>query len=575
MPHDLDIFGPGVPLKWLPDETLFSLCSRFHRLSGNRLAATTCKMLFGHRTQGSAHDLPSRIGHFATVTGSVLGNADTIIRERTVLPFYLHFTSAERADAAVAAMGGESIGSLKFQLGLLTSRFRANHPLKACQGCMQEDARAHATSYWHFEHQLPGAWVCLKHLCPLTTADIKATGVGRFQWFLPRAEQFRPPRESVVHPSLVLLTRNAVGLARLSQETIFDAYTIHATYRQALRARGLMRGARQRQLELSEIGIQYAAHLSGLRLIEELAALPSDERSAAAEIGRLVGTPRSGIHPIRHLALITWLFSDFDVFVARYMEAAQQCESPGPAVAASADTNSAETRRDLRQAFKVLLESGHSVSSAARKMGIDPATGMAWAAGDGISVIKRPSIIRDEVRVRMIKALKAGRSKQAVANLGGVSVVSVSRLLRTEVGLRECWRSARFRRHQRSAQRRWLRATASNPISGVKAARMIEPAAYAWLYRNDKAWLDEQVAKMTQAVGHSGLQVDWDTRDEALATEVRRLALDLATEMPGRTLRLWQLYQRLPELKAKLSRLDRLPRTRQAIYSSLRPQKQG
>lgn len=70
---------------------------------------------------------------------------------------------------------------------------------------------------------------------------------------------------------------------------------------------------------------------------------------------------------------------------------------------------------------------------------------------------------------------------------------------------------------------------------------MIEPAAYAWLYRNDKAWLDEQVARMTQAVGHSGLQIDWDTRDEALATEVRRLALDLATEMPGRTLRLWQL----------------------------------
>ena len=103
---------------------------------------------------------------------------------------------------------------------------------------------------------------------------------------------------------------------------------------------------------------------------------------------------------------------------------------------------------------------------------------------------------------------------------------------------------------------------------------MIEPAAFAWLYRNDKAWLDDQVASMTMAVRHAGLHVDWDSRDEALATEVRRIALELETEEPGKKVRLWHLYQRLPELKAKLSKLDRLPLTRREIYSRVGTRKQ-
>jgi hypothetical protein len=370
----------------------------------------------------------------------------------------------------------------------------------------------------------------------------------------------------------VLLTRSAVGLLRLSPEIAFDPHTVHATYRQELQARGLVRG--RSQLDLKSIGPKYAAHLSGLRLIAEFAALPRDERTASAEVGRLVYTPRSGIHPIRHLALITWLFTDLEIFVTRYREVAQRGEPDDPAAMASVDTDAADPRHQQRQAFRNLLEMGRAVCSAARELGVDPATGMAWAAADGISVAKRPSVIRDDVRARMINALKAGRSKQAVADLGGVSVVSVSRLLRTEVGLHERWQTALSQRHQRLARRRWLRATASSPISGVKAARMLEPAAYAWLYRNDKAWLDDQIVSMTMAVRHAGLHVDWDSRDEALATEVRRVALELETEEPGKKVRLWHLYRRLPELKAKLSKLDRLPLTRRELYSRVSSRKQ-
>lgn len=161
----------GLPQSWLPDETLFSLCSRYHRASGQRLASTTCRLLFGHPNQGCAHDFPARLNHFLAVSGNTLGSVEHIVEHRTVLPLYLRFASTNQVNATLNAAALNSSGRLKFQLGLLTSRFRANHPLKACPYCMDEDMKAHSTPYWHREHQLPGVWVCLRHGRKLETSN--------------------------------------------------------------------------------------------------------------------------------------------------------------------------------------------------------------------------------------------------------------------------------------------------------------------------------------------------------------------------------------------------------------------
>src|SRR3546814_14840989 len=60
-------------------------------------------------------------------------------------------------------MSGASVAHLKFRLGLLTSRFRANHPLKACPACMTKDLDDHQTTYWRLDHQFPGVWHCPVH----------------------------------------------------------------------------------------------------------------------------------------------------------------------------------------------------------------------------------------------------------------------------------------------------------------------------------------------------------------------------------------------------------------------------
>jgi hypothetical protein len=165
--------------------------------------------------------------------------------------------------------------------------------------------------------------------------------------------------------------------------------------------------------------------------------------------------------------------------------------------------------------------------------------------------------------------LRKGIDKREVAEAGKVSLQTITTLLRTEVGLHEEWKLAGFKNAQRRNRRRWARTISKNPLSGVKAARMNEPSVYAWLYRNDRAWLAERTNEMSRVASSGGRRVDWDTRDSKLSSQVRQVALHLAEEGAVERIKLFQLYQKIPELKAKLSKLDRLPLTRAALYRAL------
>jgi hypothetical protein len=246
---------------WLPDETLFSLASRYHHLSGNRLASHTCHELFGHGQQGAQHDLPTRLTHFVSATGGVLGDARTIIHRHTILPFFLHFIGEEKAENAICTLEGRSLGGLKFQLGLVTSRFRANHPLKACPVCMQHDHGIHGTPYWHRDHQYPGVWICPTHGVPLLMSTVKSSGVGRFLWYLPHksllSTAFAQSAEtsSRVIDALAAFAQLPLSLAGLPPEMQIQPKALQQVLMSELKQRDL--ATRTNRLRLSRICYRY------------------------------------------------------------------------------------------------------------------------------------------------------------------------------------------------------------------------------------------------------------------------------------------------------------------------------
>lgn len=567
-----DLLDQLALVDWLPEETLFSLASRLHHFWGMPLARQTCSALFMHPQQGSQHDLPSRLATFVSQTNGRYGTVVELARARTLLSYYLPFKTEQEVEAAVASMAASNVAHLKLRLGILTSRFRAHHPLKACPHCIQEDVERHGWSYWHLPHQFPGVWVCLKHMCRLHVSSLKATGVGRFHWVLPRQSGLRMMGGQ---DDLVAVDPDdaALGLARL----ITDITTrvkqggcatnvLSQVYRARLAELGWMRaGASLRWPEISESYCGYVRALVGCSDVPEDM---QDQGRVVIQLGRMLRSARSGTHPLRHHLIIHWLFKDFAAFADAVRRHSGRATFASDEERMSKASSKCGLEFDVRQRLlrELLSTDGYTLTGAARTIGIDVATAMAWAAKMGISVsgFRRPKKLKHDQRLQALVMLRHGSEKSEVAKAVGVSTQTVTRLLLTEVGLHEEWRNAKLLLQRDRCRATWSSLVANYGSAGAKILRAMEPAVFAWLYRNDRDWLSANKPLVNRKPGGER-RVDWDSRDRTLSQDVRVVADRLGQSRPGELIKLWQVYQELPELKAKLSALDRLPLTRKVL----------
>ena len=569
MPETDKLFPEYQLLSWLPDETFFSLASRHHQLWGHVTSAQTCQLMFGSARAGVHHDLPNSLGAFVQRTNALLGEVDSIARERTLLNFYAAFAPPDETANAVACMSGASVAHLKLRLGILTSRFRANHPLRACPQCMEQDLRETGWAYWHLKHQFPGVWMCTAHHQPLLQSALKANGVERFQWLLPRqADLHSASAKSPETASCSLLLSLAELIEHLVQSGAFQPLLLrdlYEVYREEFRARGWVAGAAS--LRTGQIATAFLSYCEPLRCIPEFASLAQDEEAMATQLGRLLRPPRSGTHPLRHLLLIHWLFGTaqrFDFAMkskgVHTQSTVTNTELPGfPVIDAR-----------MTHLHRLIQEEGQSVRKAASLVGVDPQTALIWAAKAGIEISRRPQKLSTDLRAKAIRDLRKGADKEQVASRVGVSVGTITRLLLSDATLHADWSQARSEKARTHARTLWLELLQSSGDLGVKWMRTMDPRTYAWLYRNDRAWLDaHKPDPLPESQRFRPPSVDWVARDERLCILVREAALRLMEEQGVSRIHLWQLCQQIPDLRAKQAQLPRLPRTLEAIKAAL------
>ena len=568
MNHEILFDDASLP-SWLPDEIVYSLASRFHRLSCNPVASRTSQQLFGSARRGYQHDFPSALDQLSVRTAGRLGSAPDIVRHHTILPFFLPLRSPSDALEAHAAVARGEVNSLKFRLGILTSRFGAHHPLKACRVCMNLDRAANRIAHWRRDHQFPGVWLCLDHRAPLVESIVKSTGVGRFQWYLPEESELRqvlPERLTCDSQAkeLNLFVRLASASKALAQlhEFHFDQTLLLNTYRIALTSRNLVTA--NGSLRAKMVGKEFSDFAAPLRAAPELQALPANESEATSQVARLLRLPRTGTHPLRHLVLILWLFDDWDNFWNAYAKTGEMLLSQSlPKMEPSAHASSRDAQ--LRELMHLVCNQNVSISLAATSIGIDVTTAMVWLTKVGIGVKKRPKVLKDATRNSIVTALREGTDKQRIADQMNVSIQAITRTLRTEIGLQQAWNDQRKERASKAARNEWLSMSTAYPAVGAKALRMLAPAAFSWLYRNERGWLREQLAKLPVRQRTNNSNINWDQRDEEMSRAVQAVSFELSLLKPAVRITIASLCQRLPSLKAKLGALDRMPLTQRAL----------
>ncbi len=552
-------------LQWLPGETLFSLVSRLHRLWGYRLADQTADALFGRRRQGYQHDFPSGLHEFEQNTAGLLGDVKALALERTLLRFYRPFLSPAKLDEAIAAMASPSVAHLKFRLGLLTSRFRAHHPLKACPACIAEDIATYGWAWWHLDHQYPGVWVCLTHGERLLEAATKTNGVARFQWQLPtlnRQHAWLSRSEAPGHDAeegQFRLAKLVVELVEQREGLHLDGEVLRRIYRQKLIARGL--ASTSGRLKLAVAAQDFLEHVRPLRATQELMALPQNLDESRVQLTSMLRVDRMGAHPLRHLVMIDWLVGRSSCLLLGI--GVDEAERDLPRITQQLPAQHKPPPTNVAGIFELVRAGQLSMRGAAKQLAVDTQTVMVWAARAGIESSRRPKLLKPEIRRDLIAHLKRGLAKAEAASRWEISVGTVTTLLRTVPGLSDQWHAAQVAAKGAKHRQTWARLQSEHPELRIRALRGLEPSTYAWLYRNDRAWLLENSPGRVKTGNNA--KVDWRERDLRICGEVLN-AIEAARRVWGAApLRTWHLVQVNPELRVWLRRLDRLPLTRQTL----------
>lgn len=554
--------GFEIQITPFPDETIFSWCSRYHRLAASAFDRVTALHLFGTAQTAITHDFTAHLDTLATRANGVLGSSLEIVQQRTLLPFYLPFKPARIGLEAISAMQGYGIAHMKYRLGLLTSGLGAAHPLKFCPHCMQEDQRQNGWSFWRRSQQLPGVWLCRKHLQTLQVSSQK----GRAGWLLPSEDhcQTVPILQGLSLSSQDWLLK----LDCMSSEVILyppgsldDPVRIGDIFRRRLDELGLTKASgRLRKSSLDPKLGELSRHLSYL---PELAH-QSDPRLLHSQLLRLL-SGRSLTHPLRYLVWITTWFNSFDEFLQAYRVEAKK--SAAVRVTPDAElTSRIGLSRSQKYFLEKALQGSISLSAAAKAANVDYTTMAHWASKQAHEPKRRPKTLIQPCLHEAITRLTEGQDKKRVALALGISTVSVTRILRTVPNLQAQWHAVRHEQRRAQARDSWSQVVGLQAFLGIKGLRCLQPAAYAWLYRNDRMWLIASTQSIGKRKGSNHASVRIENSDARIATTLR----NLACKFPA--IKKWsqdEISRSIPKINQVLHSPEQWPETIKALNSLL------
>lgn len=527
-----------------PDELVYSACSRYHARAGYRSRISTSNDLFGVERAKVAIDLPSGLETLiAAFPRTNWQEADRLIDEHTLLPFYGPFLPPERLRRLRANMRFNRGGAIHAPLGMLTSGVGSVY-LRFCPKCVDADRERFDETYWHRLHHAPGVEVCPIHRIFLEGTAVHArhrifrdafvTAEQAVYTVTTRAVDDADPD----HAACLRIAQNAAWL--LSQRGLTsEPNVIRNRYLRLLFDRGLATYA----------GSVFTAKLHdafrNFYSADLLRSLKCGLERRATWLTRIVQTPKGAQPPLQHLLLMGFLECTAESFFSLPGKSAKPFgEGPWPCLN-RASAHFGEPRISKCEIRKIRVGSQRrkkmggifrcDCGFAYSRKGPDrtPADrhqfhqiksyGEVWYATLG-RLRDCEGLLQKEIAARLgvsyglvQKQLNALRSLRRSATTGAGEVpLKYARqfgtnMVRSASQLLEPYRKA------------WLQATRDNPEASRSELRRDLPAIYVWLICHDKEWFEANSPPRRKSVGRPSL-IDWEKRDIHLAREAKAAA---------------------------------------------------
>lgn len=467
------------------DETLYSWCTRFHRLNLGHSPRETSLGLFGHPQAALRHDIPFALAEFGQRTNEFLGSPLHILRHRTLFGFHAKFLPLE-VELAIAALFAKDDNSLgRSQLGLKKAG-ELNGQLMYCPDCVNSQRHEAGHTWWRLPHQLPTSFTCDEHATSLQPFPLQQYRGVAATFELPQpsdlaSEHVRP------HPAarcrLTALTAWGLQIFNTDGPRLTES-TLRWCYRFQAKRRGLV--AFDGSVRLQTLRDGFMAHYREAFPYFDTDLLGNIDGVNGGFLAYVFRKMPSRRHPFKHVLLLNFLFDCIDEFRNVLREVLQILETEGePGCEKHLRNMQAELLWLVQAQGQSLSQSapavGTSVTSAARfldKMG-------------GVKRDRRPHVVGTEKEAMLREILTKGFSRTEIAAKAGVRRSFIKDYLAAHPDLRETWESAHRVRETKKHRLQLQTALENHPGLPIKAIRRLPHNGFQWLYNNDREWLQE------------------------------------------------------------------------------------
>ncbi|AMO87253.1 hypothetical protein B857_01944 [Solibacillus isronensis B3W22] len=547
-----------------PDEILYSYFARYHDHSKNQSSKQTMQELFGKASSVAVVDLPSNLAEFhSKIMHFKPPCLIEFIKKHTLYNYYTFFQSSDVKIKTINYLkyGGKP-GTIHMFLGIVAYTIKNWKYLRFCPSCVHQDREQYGEAYWHLSHQLPKVFYCHLHQDLLHDSNVEFRNPHKHEFISVEKAELSSHLVTVISPKL------EQQLKRLSDESInliryadnIQIQDLTQIYKYLMQVNGYAN-------HFGQVHQQYFTQQFKKYYGEEFLSLVNcnfDEHSDTTWLRNIVRKHRKAFHPVQHLLLFQFLnvsFKDLGSFVGKKYEpfgqAPYYCLNPAAnhykkrIILNVAITTCTDTRKPIGtfscDCGFVYSRRGPDIDkSVAFKVGRIKNFGPVWKA-------------------KLMQLATSGLGPYHIAQILECDYTTVKKYMSNSKDKSSNNNELPMDlRIQKEAD--WLKLRETYSDFTVTQLREINPALYAWHYRNNRNWLKENPPRMFMKVTVNK-RVDWGKRDIEILHLVKSAIQKLyAIEKPvyvnksrvakeiGQLSLFGKILKKLPKTKAYLNK---------------------
>lgn len=565
-----------------PDEILYSILARYHIRSGNTSPKATLKELFNSQTTIATIDLPSNLDYLIKNLQLISNyQIEDLIYKHTLYPFYSPFLPPNRANQVLESMKGDYGGNIHTRAGIMASSMTMPKYFRFCPTCLEEDLNKYGESYWHRIHQAPGVLVCPFHRQILQNSIVSLQGFNRHEYYAASIKNCPVNSQEKIYNSetidkLLILAQDILWVInnKLPSQELnwFRKRYINLMITNSL---ATVTGRVHQKRLLDNFLLFYGSEV--LNAVNSMVSY-TDENNWVSSIVR---KHRKSFHPIRHLLMMRFLQTSPEEFFQQNYEYKPFGDPPWLCLNAAADHYRKPVITNLSITLCCDTKKPVGTFSCACGM-VYCRTGPDQNEEDKLRIgkIKAFGEVWEQKLKVLVEVEKLGLRE--TARQLHVDARTVVRHV-TRLQLKTHWRTEKEYNLVDSQEQEqvtfnsvsderikhrqiWIDLQSNYPEASKTELRQLAKAIYAWLYRNDRDWLNQNSPVLQVAVP-SVPKVNWQQRDREILVKVQdAVKVILNADKPAR-ITLCKIGKTIGLVALLEKHLDQMPLTKAYLES--------